>query len=110
MPRLLTLHGFKSKSGESSLSAKNLKQHEREFLAQENRDLKSTLAARNEENMALAAEIEGLRQRPAIISAANGTDETEIPRSNAQEPASDKTQEDVQNPSTWRFTTNSECV
>ena len=111
MPHLLTLPGFKSKSGEStSLTAKNLERHKREFLARENRDLRTFLAARDAENKAQAAEIEELRQRLATVSAANGTDETKTPVSNVQEPPSDKTPEVGRNYSTWRFTTNSDCV
>ena len=111
MPRLLTLPGFKSKSGEStSLTPKNLKRHNEVLLAQKVKDLEATLAARDEENKAQSAEIRELRQRLAAVSTAKGIDETGTPESNVPGQASKATLDNAQGSSTRRSTANLGCV
>ena len=113
MPRFLaiTLPGFKSKSGAStSLTAKNLEQHERDAQSQGVEELKAALAAKDEEMMAQTAQIEELRQRLAAAGAAKETDKTEAPESNVQEQAPEKAQDNAQDSGTWLSTAYLECV
>lgn len=104
MPRLLTLPGFKSKSGEStSLTVKNLERHNEDFLAQKVKDLEA-------KNKVQAAEIEELRQKLAVAAVASGADETETPVSIVPVQASKTTQGNARDSSTRRSTANLECL
>lgn len=103
MPHFPSLPGFKPNSGEStSLTAKNLRQHNEDFLAEKVKYLEA-------KNKVQAAEIEELRQKLAVAAVASVVDETETPVSNVPAQASKTTQDSARDSSAWCSTANLDC-
>ena len=83
----------------------SIERSERDILAQEVKELKAALAAKDEKNKVLAAENDDMRRKLAAATA-----ETEALESNAQEQAPKMTEDNVQDSSTWHSTASIECV